>query len=33
MGVISFDKEAQELILEKTAAFFSGGLSEAKSFL
>lgn len=33
MGIVSFDKEAQELILEKTAAFFSGGLSEAKSFL
>jgi hypothetical protein len=33
MGIINFDKETQELILEKTAAFFSGGLSEAKSFL
>lgn len=33
LGVVRFDKQDQELILEKTAAFISGGFNEAKAFI
>lgn len=33
LGIVRFDQQEQELVLERTAAFISGGLADARQFL